>query len=255
MSCSKNCGDVECDNNSWTTFYRDNNEAATSESDKTIRIQICEDILINANDDPDKLLYYNRIMAAEPLDSSYKYHFTPPEGIEYIAPPKYNYPDDSDEDIYVIYLGMNNIGNVLISIKEISVSVVLNTGVPGTTISDMDRSSALAAYNDLAEELKQENGGQFRPPSDYNFDSLNWYTTEYLPAGPRDEYTDEDWATQLAKVSEANDITDENRSDRMGVFIRLFCEISLLQFADIKLGLIMEVCFDMRRRCKSIITA
>lgn len=45
-----------------------------------IDTQICSDFLINEDQNADKLLYYNRVLTADPVNEKYKYVISPPAG-------------------------------------------------------------------------------------------------------------------------------------------------------------------------------
>lgn len=92
----------ECGDGGWAPYYP-NREAKDlwdlwekNRDDPppfSTKYEICEDILINENGSADKLTYYNRIIAAQPIDSKEKYKITPTKGIDYTAPPKYDYSE------------------------------------------------------------------------------------------------------------------------------------------------------------------
>lgn len=156
-------------------------------------------------------------------------------------PQKFKYSSYSDSDIYIFYLGISNIGNILIQIDEISVAMVFSEGTPATTISDDDLVKATAYFDALDDSVKLENGGIWREPDPYNFPDLVTYK-EHLPSS--NSYTLEDMITtyteEYADALDFNDETDENKASRLGVFIRFFCEIEVLIFAEIQLAFIIE---------------
>lgn len=69
----QNCARIEeqCPDTGWDTFEL---------SGTTDIVEICTDIVLNPDQDPDKLLYYNRVLTAEPVDPNLKYLITPDPG-------------------------------------------------------------------------------------------------------------------------------------------------------------------------------
>lgn len=86
----QNCVDVResCPLDGWSPFETD--------TDTDYEFEICSDILLNPDQDPDKLLYYNRILTADPVDDFYKYKISHPPGLTYRAPAKYNFRNNLD---------------------------------------------------------------------------------------------------------------------------------------------------------------
>jgi len=231
-----NCINVGNKCKKWAPFFKNNQDAASP--NPLEQTEICSDILLNEDSDPDKLLYYNRVITAETLDENQKYLITPPDGASYKVASKYNYENNPDGNIVILFLAMADIGNILIRINEISVSLIISEGTPPADIPDDDKNSANSLYNNISNELKEENGGIWRPPSAYNFPSLSAYEA-YLPKASESIEQLESLGA-IERADNFNALTDNNQSNRLGVFIRLFCKISLLFFFQISIGLIAE---------------
>ena len=60
----QNCVDVDEKCESWSPFYEDEGDSVIEEDERIEKTQICSDMLLNEDDDPDKLLYYNRVLTA-----------------------------------------------------------------------------------------------------------------------------------------------------------------------------------------------
>ena len=126
------------DGGEWVPFYRSKTEydnIMTSSGELSHEEEICEDILLNEDQAPDKVLYYNRILTAEPLDkpedSSDKYKMMPTYG-HYVLPPKYDFSDDASNNVWIVHFGIQAMGNPLLYLNKLTVSVVLSN--PPSTI-------------------------------------------------------------------------------------------------------------------------
>lgn len=131
-----------------------------------------------------------------------------------------------------MYGGMANWGvRFLLIVNEVSFTVIYSDGTPESRIPAPDFDKATKAYQDVDEAQREEFG--LLPPDHYYFPSLEWYTGSYLTS------------TNGTAVLEWNAQMEINKNERLGLYGRLFCEISVLQFARIKLGLVIEVspCF------------
>jgi hypothetical protein len=98
-----NCAQIGEDCQSWAPFYK-NQQEYDNRNSLTLETEICEDILLNVNQNPDKLLYYNRMMTADPLVDKEKYQVTP-DTSEYTTPVKYNFSQDLDDNVWIAYFG------------------------------------------------------------------------------------------------------------------------------------------------------
>lgn len=194
-------------------------------------------MLNNEEDSSDNLLYYNRVITADPVDDSLKYLISPPVGTAFKTAPKYDFEDNPNANIVIVYLALAEIGNIVIRIKEISVSLIISEGTPPRNINGQDLADAMAAYDNIEDELKEEFGGIWRAPDSYNFPSLATFE-EYLPPAGRtfQELTEE----EIANALDFNEVSADNAADRLGVFVRLYCKIAVLFFVEIQIGLILE---------------
>ncbi|CAB9504369.1 Inherit from bactNOG: repeat protein [Seminavis robusta] len=195
--------------------------------------EICSDILINPEQHPDKLLCYNRVLTAEPTDPEEKYKITPDEDAAYQTPAKYDFSSNADADVFILYFALKDFGNLVILVKEVSISLVLSDGPPPTRFEDVadDFRVAQLAYDALPEDMKEI----FSPPSLFNFPSLQAYL-DYIDHGQDDVVTD----GKLLEVQQFDDITASNNSENLAMFLRVFCKISVLFFLSISVGLIVE---------------
>ena len=145
-------------------FYESPADAGTPLSQKTVQVQICESILLNPNDnDPDALLYFNRILTAEPTSGNANKYKITPEG-PWMVPERYNFESSPDAGITIIELKIEDWGIVLIKFGKISFTAVISDGPPESGISSQEFASALAAYGGIPDIVKEENGGYFREP-------------------------------------------------------------------------------------------
>lgn len=243
-----NCQQVDRECTSWANFYKSSAEAAADEAGTlAIQTQICTDILLNPEQDPDKLLYYNRILTAETLEDSQKWLITPPDGARFKRPELYNFEDNPDASVVIVYLAIKDFGNIVITIREISVTLIFSDRAPSMEGIDKEEfSQAESFYQAIHEEDKTENGGIWTPPSAFNFPSLQAYL-DYLPEYDLDgNYTDFEGA--VAAATTFNEVTSNTDADQMAVFVRVFCQISVLFLADIRLGFIMQNFADSQAR-------
>lgn len=127
--------------------------------------------------------------------------------------------------------------------------MIISDGVPGVVIPAADETAALEAYSNIPNSTKAENRGLYRPPSPYNFPSLDDYVA-YLSTAEANAATqeagdfdpeDEDSVNEVyGDVIAFNDQTDNNKAQRLSVFVRLFSSIDILLFAQLSLGIIAE---------------
>jgi hypothetical protein len=93
-----NCAQIGEECVQWSPFYKDKDEydtlSAAGESPDT---EICEDILLNVNQDDDKLLYYNRMMTADPVpleDDPEDAYRIQPKYRQWMTPVIYDFSND-----------------------------------------------------------------------------------------------------------------------------------------------------------------
>jgi len=215
-----NCAQVGEECKDWSTF--DDKYSAPG-----VQTQICSDILLNPRQHPDKLLYYNRVLTADPVDESLKYLLAPPDDTSFKTPDSYDFEGRPDDNVIIVYLALIEFGNLVISIKEISVTAILSDGPP-PPVDDSIASQALAAYNGIADDLK----GLFRPPTGWMLSQGLQAYKDYLPESDDD--------SELEAANAFHDVIDGMSGDALKVYLRLFCKISVLFFLEISIGLIME---------------
>lgn len=159
----QNCGDVgfSCAEDGWSPFIQ-------IEPDSPYEYEICSDILLNPEQNPDKLLYYNRVLTADPVDDTYKYRIEHPEGIPYRAPAKYDFRSNPNAEVLIFYFALQDWGTTVIQVDEISIAFVLSDGPPPTKLEDVvdEFAEAQAAYDALSEDNKEF----FREPDLFNFE-------------------------------------------------------------------------------------
>jgi hypothetical protein len=217
------------------------NDAAIGldDSSREEQVEICRSILVNqADDNPDKLFYYNRILTAEPVDRASKYNLDPSGS--FMVAQKYNFENDPDADVTIVELGINDYGNFVIRVKKISVTLVISDGKPSLVIPAAQMKSAMDAYNLIPDAMKVENGGFYRKPSEYYFPSLQEYENYLSSASANDARISSGSAGVFEDVVSFNNDIDELTADRLSVFIRVFCSIEVLFFGSISLGVIAE---------------
>ena len=194
--------------------------------------QICTNILLNPDQDPDKLLYYNRVLTAEPSNIKEKYKKIPKRGSHYQVPARYDFSNDPNADIFILYFAIANINLFVIAIKEISVALIISDS-PSSTVTTFenptqDQEVAIAAYNALNETLK----GLWKPPNPAYF-NLQEYL-DYIPQGyPATE-------EELDGIDNYQQLVDNALEEQKFVYIRLLCKISFMFFVDIDIGFVME---------------
>lgn len=235
-----NCPLVNCNITSWAPFYKNMDDAEADNKDRLEQTQICSDILLNPDQDADKLLYYNRVLTADTLDPSLKFDKVPPPNTSFIAPPEYSFENNPTASVVIVYLELSDISVLVISIRTITVTLILSDGPPATNIDQSILTDALDAYGKLADDLKAENGGVWAEPNGDNFPDLQAYK-DYLPmVDSEGNILPEDILAAYARAVAFNDVTDELGLDRLAVFLKLYCDIGLLFFIDIEIGLILE---------------
>ena len=100
LTFAQNCGNLAseeiCDNDNdahWAHFGDSNT-------------QICKNILINNSGNGDKLMYYNRVIAAElknPEKESDNYLIRPPDGARFQTPARYDFSRDPDANVSILF--------------------------------------------------------------------------------------------------------------------------------------------------------
>ena len=197
--------------------------------------------MLNEDQDPDKLLYYNRVLTAVPTNPKYEYVITPPSGQSYKAPTTYDFSNNPDADVFIVYLAIADIGNPVILIKEASLTLIFSDGPPGVLLEDVeeDFETAQAAFEDAQEEFSEVQQPLFQPPNLFRFE-LNEYL-DYIDLANTDwteldvEKTDEKF--ELAQ--EYNGLIDSAKSDRLAVYVRIFCSVRVLFFVQISIGYVL----------------
>lgn len=140
----------------WKPYYVDESEYNNRDT-ATTQTEICDYLLLNPNQNPEALLYYNRVLTAEPYEESDKYKITP-DNRYYKLPKKYDFTNDLNNNVWIAYfafkgkllvvfrcisndyivLGFSNqthsfalldVGNPLIFLSELSISLVLSNPV------------------------------------------------------------------------------------------------------------------------------
>jgi hypothetical protein len=217
------------------------NDAAIGLNDpsRPEQVQICRSILVNqADENPDKLYYYNRILTAEPVDAASKYLLDPSGS--FMVAQEYNFENDPDADITIVELGINDYYNDVIRVKKISFTLVISDGQPSLVIPAAEMQSAMDAYNSIPNAMKVENGGFYRKPSEYYFPSLQAYKDYLSSASANDARISSGSAGVFEDVVSFNNEIDELTADRLSVFIRVFCDIEVLFLGSISLGVIAK---------------
>ena len=117
LLCTQNCSNLAseeiCDNNNdahWADF---------GPRSDTRQTQICKNILINPNNNGDKLMYYNRVIAAElknPKRESDNYLIRSPDDSKYQAPPRYDFSNDPDANVSLSFFSCSMTQNIPTSI-------------------------------------------------------------------------------------------------------------------------------------------
>jgi hypothetical protein len=250
-----NCAqvDTDCKPSGWSSFYKDQAEADLDESgDLEIRTQICSDILLNLDSEPDKLLYYNRIMTAEPLDPAHKYRIEPPAGSSFKLTKKYDFENNPDANIIIAYMGISDISAIVISIRRLSVTLIFSDRAPTMDGIDQDAfDEATDLFNGIRDLDKLEEGGLWHPPDAFNFPDLSGYIA-YLPVYDEDRIEILNYNDTVTRAEAFNDVSSNNAADQMAAFVRIFCQITVLFAADIQLGFIMTNFADVAERDASL---
>ena len=102
---SESCADTKADCLGWWKPFYHTQEDYDNRDSLTTEYEICEYLLLNPNQNPDALLYYNRMLTAEPVDEADKYLITPKKR-QYITPKKYDFSNDPNDSVYIAYFGM-----------------------------------------------------------------------------------------------------------------------------------------------------
>ena len=194
------------------------------------------DFLLNPSQDPDKLLFYNRVLTAEPVDQSQQYQFVPDNNQTYQVPQKYDFSNNLDADIVIIYLALRDFGNIVLLLKEISITLIFGDGPPPIQLEDVrdDFDAAQNEYNERFPNLGEVEQSVYREPSLFNFD-----LEEYLEYIRKSDWrglseAETDKRTELAVAY--NGKTEDASSLRLSAFIRIFCELKVLFFVGIQIG-------------------
>jgi hypothetical protein len=229
-----NCPLIKCTESSWENFYKDADEFRDKDT-LLVETQICIGLLINPEQSPDKLLYYNRILTADTLDPKLRFDEAPPRNTSFIVPSKYAFGNRTDDNVVIVYLTLVNIDVVVISIQEITITLIISDGPPASAIDADDLRVALEAYDAIAEDLKAENGGAWEKPSGFNFPSLQSYL-DYLP-----EPGGADIINEIEEALVFNSAAEATAASQLAVFIKIYSRIKLLFFDQVpRIGLMME---------------
>jgi hypothetical protein len=120
------------------------------------------------------------------------------------------------------------------------VSLVFSDGpVRPFAATEADVTIARAAYDAIDDDLKEENGGIWRAPNSNHFPTLQDYM-DYLPDFNAVDLVDIENEAKITEAEQFNEVINENAADGLGVFVRVFCQIAVLFFLEISIGLIME---------------
>jgi len=137
--------------------------------------------------------------------------------------------------VYIVYLAIADIGNILIKIDEISLTVILSDG-PDPDVDDTAFASAVTSF--AAAQTSHSVGdlwdSTYRAPDKVNFDT-NEYAA-YIAGSNWDGLNTSEIDAQIAIAESYNGVTDDRTSDRLAAFIRLYCQVSVLIFATISVG-------------------
>ena len=130
---------------------------------------------------------------------------------------------------------MRNLGNIVIKIKEISITLIFSDG-PTPEVDEDDFLTAEGAFVNAEESFNELQKTLFKPPSRYNFDPIE-YQAYLLPADEDWSGLDQDEIDNRFEIAETyNAMTDDSSSDRLAAYIRLFCQVSVLFFLTISVG-------------------
>ncbi len=155
-------------------------------------------------------------------------------------------------------MGLADFGNAIIAVKEISLSLVFSDGTE-PAIDDNDRDTALTAYNSLSETAKEiwrvsqfyyaplqpsrklflgeslisYNCLSSKGPSGWYFPSLEDYLN-HLPGDSRNLF-----AIELESANLWNSNIEAAKNNGLRAYVRMYCNIAVLFFIDLKLGLVM----------------
>ena len=155
-------------------------------------------------------------------------------GESYKVPAKYDFSNNLGADVIIVYLSINNIGNIVIKIDEISITLIFSDGPP-PSVDEIEFASAEAAFdNAQVTFINDLQAVTYRAPSRFNFNETEY--TDYIAASDWTGLDDEEIDTQVELAESYNAVTDSSSSDRLAVFIRLFCQISVLFFVTISVG-------------------
>ena len=83
-----------------------NNDAHWADFGDKADTQICKNILINPNNNGDKLMYYNRVVTAElknPKRDSDNYLIRAPDDSTFQTPARYDFSNDPDANVSILF--------------------------------------------------------------------------------------------------------------------------------------------------------